>query len=76
MTVGTSRRIALAFATFAVGAIALAAPAALAAVPMNAKPEVQSAARGHAGSSTSTLRVWGAPPQRHVEDPFASLVLE
>ena len=56
MIVGTSRRIALVFATLAVSAIALAAPAALAASPVHAKPAVQSAARVHAVGRKSTLR--------------------
>jgi hypothetical protein len=76
MTVGTSRRIALVFATLAVSAIALAAPAALAASAVHAKPKVQSAARAHVASSTSTLHASRAQPQSHVDDPFASLLLE
>jgi hypothetical protein len=73
MTVGTSRRIALVFATLAVSAIALAAPAALAASPVHAKPN--SAAQVHAMGRKSTLRAARAQPQSHVDDPFASLLL-
>lgn len=75
MTVGTSRRIALVFATLAVSAIALAAPAALAASPVHAKPAVQSAARVHAVGRKSTLRASRAQTQSHVDDPWASLLL-
>src|SRR5258708_31163684 len=75
MTVGTSRRIALVFATLAVSAIALAAPAALAASPEHAKPAVQSAARAHAVGRKSPLRASRAQTPSHAHDPWASLLL-
>ncbi len=66
MPVEKSRRTALVLATLAVSAIALAAPPALAACPVHAKPMV---------GSTSTLRASRPQPQSHVDDPFASLLL-
>jgi hypothetical protein len=75
MTVGKSRCTALVFATLAVSAIALAAPSALAASPVHAKPMVQSATRAHAKGSTSTVRASKAQTQSHVDDPWASLLL-
>ena len=75
MTAEKSRRTALVFAMLALGAIALDAPAALAASPVHAKPIVQSAARTHGVGSRSTLHASKAQPERHVDDPFASLLL-
>ena len=75
MTVRKSRRTALVFAMLALGAIALDVPAALAASPVYAKPVVQSAARAHRVENRSTLRASKAQPERHVDDPFASLLL-
>ena len=75
MTVRKSRRTALILATLALGAIALEAPAALAASPEHAKPMVHSAARVLVVGSTSTPRAQKPQPQGHVDDPFASLLL-
>ena len=74
MTVRKSRCTALILATLALGAVALEAPAALAASPEHAKPVVHSAARVHVVGSTST-RAQKAQHQGHVDDPFASLLL-
>jgi hypothetical protein len=75
MTVQKSRRTALILATLALGAVALKAPAALAASPEHAKPMVHTAARVHVVGSTSTPRAKKPQPQGHVDDPFASLLL-
>jgi hypothetical protein len=75
MTARESQRTALILATLALGAIALEAPAALAASPEHAKPMVHSAARVHVVGSTSTPRAQKPQPQGQVDDPFASLLL-
>ena len=75
MPVEKSRRTALVLATLAVSAIALAAPSALAACPVHAKPMVRSIPRVHVMGSASTLRASRPQPQSHVDDPFASLLL-
>jgi len=75
MPVKKSRRTALVLATLAFSAIALAAPSAVEARPLHAKPMVRSIPRVHVMGSMSMLRAWRPQPQSHVDDPFASLLL-
>ena len=73
MPIEKSRRTALVLATLAISTIALAAPPALAACSLHARPMVRSIPRVHVMESTSTLRASRPQPQRHVNDPFPHL---
>jgi hypothetical protein len=75
MPVEKSRRAALALAALAVSAITLAAPSAVEACPVHAKPMVRSIPRLHVMGSASTLHASRPQPQGQVDDPFASLLL-
>jgi hypothetical protein len=75
MPVEKSRRTTLVLATLAFSAIALAAPSAVEARPVHAKPMVRSIPRLHVMGSASTLHASRPQPKSHVDDPFASLLL-
>ena len=75
MPVEKSRRTALVLATLAFSAIALAAPSAVAACPVHAKPMVRSIPRLHVMGSASTLHASRPLTQSPIDDPFASLIL-
>ena len=75
MPVKKSRRTALVLATLAFSAIALAAPSAVEARPLHAKPMVRSIPRLRVMGSTYMLHASRPQPQSQVDDPFASLLL-
>jgi len=75
MIVEKSRRIALVFATLAISAITLAAPAAHAAGQVHAGQAVESIARDHAASSVWMRHASIPQPQSRAQDPFADMLL-
>jgi len=75
MTVEKSRRIALVFATLAISATTLAAPAAYAASPAHARQVVEATAQDHAAGHAWMRHAFIPQPQSHVQDPFADLLL-
>jgi len=74
-----SRRTVLVFTMLALGAIALDAPAALAASPIHGPTKVlgRSHAHVHGMNSVSVPHTYSfrAQPQHQVDDPFSSLLL-
>jgi hypothetical protein len=75
MTFEKSRRIALVFATLAISATTLAAPAAFAASPVHARQVVESAAQDHLAGPAWMRHASIPQPQSRAQDPFADMLL-